>query len=48
MPGRLRIFISSTMEDLENERDMVVDRLQSANFEPVKGRLEPGCTAALP
>ncbi len=35
MPGRLRIFISSTMEDLENERDMVVDRLQNANFEPV-------------
>ena len=35
MPGRLRIFISSTMEDLENERDMVVNRLQIANFEPV-------------
>jgi len=35
MPGRLRIFISSTMEDLENERDMVAARLEESNFEPV-------------
>ncbi len=35
VPARLRIFISSTMEDLANERDLVADRLQSFNFEPV-------------
>jgi hypothetical protein len=35
MPGRLRIFISSTMEDLANERELIVDRLRSFNFECV-------------
>jgi hypothetical protein len=35
MPGKLRIFISSTMEDLENERDELVAALREANFEPV-------------
>lgn len=35
VPARLRIFISSTMEDLANERDLVADRLQSFNFEPL-------------
>jgi hypothetical protein len=47
MPGRLRIFISSTMEDLENERDMVRDQLERANFEPVnaEGILPNGATS---
>lgn len=35
MPGKLRIFISSTMDDLENERAVIVRRLESMNFEPV-------------
>src|SRR5437016_8352380 len=35
MPGKLRIFISSTMEDLENERAIIVERLKAMNFEPV-------------
>jgi len=35
MPGKLRVFISSTMDDMVNERDMVVARLVESNFEPV-------------
>src|SRR5688500_411664 len=31
----LRIFISSTMKDLANERDQVREKLLSYNFEPV-------------
>lgn len=47
MPGRLRIFISSTMEDLENERAMIVNRLKVMNFEPVnaEGILPNGATS---
>jgi len=35
MSRKLRIFISSTMEDLANERDAVCQKLISFNFEPV-------------
>jgi len=35
MPRALRIFISSTMQDLANERDEVRRRLIEFNFEPV-------------
>lgn len=35
MAGKLRVFISSTMSDLANERDAVVRKLRSFNFEPV-------------
>lgn len=35
MSGRLRVFISSTMKDLANERDAVVRRLREFNFEPI-------------
>ena len=35
MSGKLRIFISSTMKDLANERSQVRDKLLSFNFEPV-------------
>lgn len=35
MAARLRVFVSSTMLDLENERDAVVQSLRSANFEPI-------------
>jgi NAD-dependent SIR2 family protein deacetylase len=35
MAGKLRIFISSTMDDLANEREMVVRKLEEFNFEPV-------------
>jgi hypothetical protein len=47
MPGKLRIFLSSTMEDLENERAVIVNRLQSLNFEPVnaEGFLPDGATS---
>lgn len=47
MPGKLRIFISSTMEDLENERASIVEQLQSMNFEPVnaEGILPNGATS---
>jgi hypothetical protein len=31
MPGRLRVFISSTMSDLANERDAVVQKLSAFN-----------------
>jgi hypothetical protein len=47
MPGKLRIFISSTMDDLENERATIVKRLDSMNFEPVnaEGLLPNGATS---
>jgi hypothetical protein len=47
MPGKLRIFISSTMDDLENERAVVVQQLKSSNFEPVnaEGILPNGATS---
>jgi hypothetical protein len=35
MSRKLRVFISSTMRDLANERDAVCRRLSSFNFEPV-------------
>jgi NAD-dependent SIR2 family protein deacetylase len=35
MARKLRIFISSTMKDLANERQAVVERLLQFNFEPV-------------
>ena len=41
MAGRLRIFISSTMEDLANERQLVVHRLSSFNFECVNAETIP-------
>src|SRR5215213_7754 len=34
MSRRLRVFLSSTMRDLANERDAVVRRLLALNFEP--------------
>ncbi len=38
----LRVFISSTMRDLVNERAEVVDRLRRSNYEPVHAeQLEP-------
>lgn len=35
MTGRLRVFVSSTMKDLANERAAVVEELERFNFEPV-------------
>src|SRR3569833_291233 len=35
MPRPIRVFVSSTMTDLANERDAVVRKLQSYNFAPV-------------
>lgn len=35
MTGQLRVFISSTMRDLVNERDAVVAELRRLNFDPV-------------
>jgi Domain of unknown function (DUF4062)/SIR2-like domain len=35
VPGPLRVFVSSTMNDLANERAAVVARLHEFNFEPV-------------
>lgn len=35
MSTKIRVFISSTMRDLANERDAVVRRVGSFNFEPV-------------
>ena len=47
MPRRLRVFVSSTMKDLRNERAEVVRRLQQFNFEPVnaEGWLPDGSDA---
>jgi hypothetical protein len=33
--GRLRVFVSSTMDDLVNEREAICRRLREFNFEPV-------------
>lgn len=35
----LRVFVSSTMRDLANERSEVVDRLARSNYEPVNAEL---------
>jgi len=35
MTTKLRVFISSTMKDLRNERQQLVDWLESPGFEPV-------------
>src|ERR687891_352999 len=35
MGTKIRVFIASTMEDLENERSEVVTRVRQLNFEPV-------------
>ena len=35
MPALLRVFISSTMKDLRNERAEVATRLRSFNLEPI-------------
>lgn len=35
MGTRIRVFISSTVEDLENERHQVINRVRQLNFEPV-------------
>lgn len=35
MSTRIRVFVSSTMDDLESERDAVVRRIAEFNFEPV-------------
>jgi hypothetical protein len=47
MAARLRIFVSSTMDDLANERALVVRKLDSFNFEPVnaEGILPNGTTS---
>ncbi|HEX8643276.1 MAG TPA: DUF4062 domain-containing protein [Allosphingosinicella sp.] len=47
MSTKLRIFISSTMQDLGNERRAVVERLQALNLEPVnaEGLLPRGRTS---
>lgn len=47
MPQKLRVFISSTMEDLANEREAVVERLKTFNMEPVnaEGLLPTGGTS---
>ena len=34
--GKLRVFISSTMKDLVNERLAIERQLRQFNFEPVK------------
>ncbi|WP_448327689.1 DUF4062 domain-containing protein [Sulfitobacter sp. M13] len=35
MPTKIRVFVSSTMEDLANERAAVVQQIEQLNFEPV-------------
>jgi hypothetical protein len=35
MPAKIRVFVSSTMEDLANERAAVVKAIEQLNFEPV-------------
>lgn len=35
MPGKVRVFISSTMEDLANERQSVVEQVADLGLEPV-------------
>ena len=42
MPGNFRIFVSSTMDDLANERALIEQRIQSFNFECVRAEtMEP-------
>lgn len=45
MSGKLRIFISSTMKDLVNERSQVREKLISFNFEPVNAEDLPSSAA---
>src|SRR5215213_1406742 len=35
MGTKIRVFIASTVDDLENERNQVVTRVRQLNFEPV-------------
>src|SRR3954466_8701221 len=47
MPVKLRAFVSSTMEDLGNERRAVVARLRSLNIDPVNAEdLPPDGTSS--
>ncbi|BBX04644.1 hypothetical protein BST36_29985 [Mycolicibacterium moriokaense] len=41
MPGALRVFVSSTMVDLANERAAVVDQLREFGFEAVNAEAIP-------
>lgn len=47
MPAKIRVFVSSTMDDLANEREAVIDAIQDLNFEPVnaEGILPNGATS---
>lgn len=47
MPAKIRVFVSSTMDDLANEREAVVEAIKSLNFEPVnaEGILPTGGTS---
>lgn len=47
MPVKIRVFVSSTMEDLANERAAVVEAIKRLNFEPVnaEGILPTGGTS---
>lgn len=47
MPPRIRVFLSSTMDDLANEREAVVEAIKSLNLEPVnaEGILPNGGTS---
>src|SRR5688572_15398796 len=47
MPSKVRVFISSTMEDLANERQAVVQQVRGLGLEPVnaEGLLPNGATS---
>ncbi|WP_308814313.1 DUF4062 domain-containing protein [Sphingomonas sp. GV3] len=47
MPGKVRVFLSSTMEDLANERQAVVEQIADLGLEPVnaEGLLPNGATS---
>ena len=47
MPTKIRVFVSSTMDDLANEREAVVEAIKSLNLEPVnaEGILPNGGTS---
>ena len=47
MPAKIRVFVSSTMDDLANEREAVVEAIESLNFEAVnaEGILPNGGTS---
>lgn len=47
MPTKIRVFVSSTMDDLANEREAVVKAIESLNLEPVnaEGILPNGGTS---